>query len=327
METRPLGGDGPPLTRLGLGMAALGRPAYIDLGHDEDFPAGRSREAMERHAHVVLDAAHAAGIRYVDCARSYGEAEAFVRSWLDARGLSPGAVTVGSKWGYRYVGGWRLDAEQHEVKDHSAAALAEQLARSRELLGPHLALYQIHSATEESGVLDDAAVLDALAAVRDAGVRVGLTASGPRQAATVRRALAVIRGGAPLFASVQATWNVLEPSCGDILAEAHAAGRTVIVKEALANGRLTARGEEGRTGALADLARARGATPDAVALSAALAQPWADVVLLGAATVEQVSSNVAALSVELTGVERDALASLARPADAYWRERASLRWA
>jgi aryl-alcohol dehydrogenase-like predicted oxidoreductase len=274
----------------------------------------------------VLDAALDAGVRYVDCARSYGEAEAFVRSWLDARGLAPGAVTVGSKWGYRYVGGWRLDAATHEVKDHSAAALAEQLARSRELLGPHLALYQIHSATEESGVLGDAAVLDALAALRDDGVRVGLSTSGPRQAVTIRRALGISRGGAPLFAAVQATWNVLERASEEALREAHAAGRTILVKEALANGRLTARGEEGRAGPLADVARARGATPDAVALAAALAQPWADVVLLGAATVEQLRSNLAALEVALGPGELAALARMARPAEAYWRERAGLAW-
>ena len=43
------------------------------------------------------------------------------------------------------------------MKDHSLAALAAQLAESRAILGPHLALYQIHSATLESGVLEDAA--------------------------------------------------------------------------------------------------------------------------------------------------------------------------
>jgi aryl-alcohol dehydrogenase-like predicted oxidoreductase len=326
METRRLGGDGPLVTRLGLGMAALGRPAYIDLGRAEDFASGRSPEAMERNAHAVLDAAHAAGVRYVDCARSYGRAEAFVRAWLDARGLAPGEVVVGSKWGYRYVGGWRLDAERQEVKDHSAGALAEQLAASRETLGPHLALYQIHSATAESGVLDDGAVLDALAALRDSGVRAGLSVSGPRQADTVRRALGAVRGGAPLFSAVQATWNVLERSCEGALAEAHAAGRTVIVKEALANGRLGPRGAEGRAGPLADVARARGATPDAAAIAAALAQPWADVVLLGAATVEQLDSNVAAQRLALSSAELAALAALRSDPGAYWRERAALPW-
>ena len=74
MESRPLAFAGPAVSRLGLGLAALGRPAYITLGHGEDFPEGRDPEAMQRHAHDVLDFAHAAGITYVDVARSYGRA-------------------------------------------------------------------------------------------------------------------------------------------------------------------------------------------------------------------------------------------------------------
>jgi aryl-alcohol dehydrogenase-like predicted oxidoreductase len=326
METRRLAFGGPELTRVGLGLAALGRPAYIDVGHADDFPDGRTPEAMERQTHAVLDAARAAGIRYVDTARSYGRAEAFLRSWLDARGVAPGEVTVGSKWGYRYVGGWQLDAEQHEVKDHSAEALRAQLAESRGLLGPYLALYQIHSATPDTGVLEDGRVLDDLAALRGAGLRVGVTASGTTQTETIRRALAIRHGGKPLFAAVQATWNVLERSCEDALREAHASGRTVIVKEVLANGRLTARGDAGVAGPLALLARDLHATPDAVAIAAALARPWADVVLLGATTVEQLRSNLAAVTLRagpalLARVER-----LRQDPAEYWAARARLAW-
>jgi aryl-alcohol dehydrogenase-like predicted oxidoreductase len=326
MEKRRLAFGGPEVSRLGLGLAALGRPAYIDVGHAEDFPQGRDPAAMERQAHAVLDAALAAGITYLDAARSYGRAEGFLRTWLDARRLPRGAVVVGSKWGYRYVGGWQLDAAVHEVKDHSLAAFRAQAAESRGLLGAELGLYQIHSVTPESGVLDDGAVLDGLAELRDVGVRVGVTTSGPRQGEVVRRALAIRRGGTPLFASVQATWNVLERSCEEALREAHAAGRTVIVKEVLANGRLTARGDVGRAGPLALLARDLRASPDAVAIAAALARPWADVVLLGAATVEQLRSNVRAdgvrggpaLLARLEGLRQD-------PAE-YWRVRAALPW-
>jgi aryl-alcohol dehydrogenase-like predicted oxidoreductase len=326
MEKRRLAFGGPEVSRLGLGLAALGRPAYIDVGHADDFPQGRDPAAMEQQAHAVLDAALAAGITYFDAARSYGRAEGFLRSWLDARRLPRGAVVFGSKWGYRYVGGWQLDASVHEVKDHSAAALRAQLAESRGLLGAELALYQIHSATPESGVLEDGAVLDALTALRDAGVRVGVTVSGVRQAETVRRALAIRRGGTPLFASVQATWNVLERSCEEALREAHAGGRTVIVKEVLANGRLAARGDVGCGGPLALLARDLRAPPDAVAIAAALARPWADVVLLGATTVEQLRSNVRgaelrggpALLARLEGLRQD-------PSE-YWRARAALPW-
>ncbi|HET8540996.1 MAG TPA: aldo/keto reductase [Anaeromyxobacter sp.] len=326
METRRLASGGPEVSRLGLGLAALGRPAYIDLGRADDLPGDRTPGDLERRTHEVLDAALAAGITYVDAARSYGRAEAFLAAWLDARRIRPGSVVVGSKWGYRYVGGWQLFTERHEVKDHSAAALRAQLAESRGLLGPHLALYQIHSATPDTGVLEDAAVLDALAALRDAGVRVGVTVSGPRQAETVRRALAVRRGDAPLFAAVQATWNVLERSCEEALREARAAGRTVIVKEALANGRLGPRGDAGRDGPLALLAHDLHVGPDAVAIAAALARPWADVVLLGAVTVEQLRSNLRALEVSAGPALLARLEALRRDPAAYWRERSALTW-
>jgi aryl-alcohol dehydrogenase-like predicted oxidoreductase len=314
------------VSRLGLGLAALGRPAYISLGREEDLPDDRSPEAMERRAHAVLDAARAAGITYLDAARSYGRAEAFLRSWLDARRVPPGEVVVGSKWGYRYVGGWQLDAARHELKDHSLAALRAQLAESRGLLGPYLALYQIHSATPETGVLDDEGVLDALAALRDGGVRVGVTVSGPRQAESIRRALAIRRGGTPLFASVQATWNVLERSCEEALREAHAAGRTVIVKEVLANGRLTSRGDAGRAGPLALLARDLHVGPDSVAVAAALARPWASVVLLGAATVEQLQSNVRAVGLRAGPALLARLEGLRQEPGVYWSARAALPW-
>jgi aryl-alcohol dehydrogenase-like predicted oxidoreductase len=319
----------PSLPRLGLGLAALGRPAYITLGHGEDLPGGRAPEAMERHAHGVLDAAFAAGVRYVDAARSYGRAEAFLRSWLEARGIAPGAIVVGSKWGYRYVGDWRLDAPLHEVKDHSAAALRAQLAESEALVGPWLALYQIHSATPDSRVLDDGEVLDALAALRARGVEIGLTTSGPGQADVIRRALRVEREGRPLFSAVQATWNVLERSAEAALVEARAACRTVIVKEALANGRLGPRGDAGAAGPVAELSRALGVGPDAVAIAAALSRPWADLVLSGAGTVEQLRSNLAGAALDAGAIAAaldGPLAPLAEPPSAYWARRAALPW-
>jgi aryl-alcohol dehydrogenase-like predicted oxidoreductase len=312
--------------RLGVGLAALGRPAYHTLGHARDLGPDRSPAALEARTHAVLDRALAAGIRYVDVARSYGRGEQFLRRWLDARALAPGEVEVASKWGYRYVGDWRLDAERHEVKDHSLAALQVQAAESRALLGPWISRHQIHSATADGPVLRDAAVLDALARLRDAGWKIGVTVSGPAQADAVARALEVERGGAPLFASIQATWNLLERSCEARLREAHGAGRLVVVKEPLANGRLTSHGDAGEVGPLAEVAAERGATPDAVALAAALAQPWAGVVLLGAASVEQLASNLRALDLALPHADRDRLAALAQPAEAYWARRASVPW-
>jgi aryl-alcohol dehydrogenase-like predicted oxidoreductase len=315
---RTLGATGLPVSALGLGLAALGRPGYINLGHAGDV-GDTHVEAMERHAHEVLDAAYEGGVRYFDAARSYGRAEAFLSSWLRRRGLSRDDVTVGSKWGYTYTADWRVDADEHEVKDLSASTLRRQLGETRALIGEHLALYQIHSATLESGVLDDAEVREELARLREEGVRVGFTATGPRQAATIEHALRV--GG---FDAVQATWNLHERSTTDALAAAHEAGLGVIVKEALANGRLTERGDA--DGRLTAAARERGTTPDALALAAVLARPWVDVVLSGAATVDTVRSNLAALDAQWDARAEEELASLAEPADEYWERRSELAW-
>ncbi|GAB3136046.1 aldo/keto reductase [Microbispora hainanensis] len=304
---------------MGLGLAAIGRPAYITLGRDEDLGGERDVAAMRARTWEVLDAARAAGVRYVDVARSYGLAEEFLAGWLADRGIRPGEIEVGSKWGYEYVGGWRMDAGLHEEKDLSAARLRRQLGETRELLGDHLSLYQIHSATVESGVLDDEEVLGELRALRAGGVGVGLSTTGPRQAATIGKAVAT-----GLFDTVQSTWNLLERSAGEALARAHAAGLTVIVKEGVANGRLTSRGAPP---ALVDAARERGVTPDALALAAVLARPWAGIVLSGAATTAQLAENLAASAVTWDDETEKALAGLAEDAETYWARRAALPWA
>lgn len=313
-----LGNTGLEVSRLGLGLAALGRPAYINVGHAGDVAGHTEVAALRAQAHDVLDAALAAGVRCFDAARSYGRAEEFLGSWLAERDLSPAQVTVGSKWGYTYTGGWRVDAEVHEVKELSLETLRRQQSESRALLGEHLALYQIHSATLESGVLEDDAVLAELARLRAQGLRIGLTVTGPRQAQTIRRALEV--GG---FDTVQATWNLLERSAGAALAEAHEAGLGVIVKEAVANGRLTAQGGDGL---LAQASRRAGVTPDALALAAVLAQPWADVVLSGAATPAMLTENLRAAEVELDQGSLEALAPGAEEPERYWETRSRLSW-
>jgi aryl-alcohol dehydrogenase-like predicted oxidoreductase len=315
---RTLGSTGLLVSRIGLGLAALGRPGYITLGHGNDLAGHTEERSLELATHVVLDAAYSGGVRYFDAARSYGKAEAFLASWLKVRGLGPDQMTVGSKWGYTYTADWRIDAPVPEVKDLSIATLRRQLPESLALLGENLRLYEIHSATLDSGVLDDAEVLEELARIRASGLAIGLTVTGPRQAETIERALE--RGG---FDAVQATWNLLERSAEGALAAAHAAGVGVIVKEAVANGRLTARGA---ISALRDAAERAAATPDALALAAALAQPWADVVLSGAATTEALTSNLTALARQPGSGLLDELDDLREDPAEYWRTRGHLPW-
>jgi aryl-alcohol dehydrogenase-like predicted oxidoreductase len=230
-------------------------------------------------------------------------------------------VVVGSKWGYVYTADWRVDADVHEVKLHTRENLDRQHGESLALLGTHLRLYQIHSATLESGVLDAPEVVSRLAELRDEGLVIGFSTSGPRQAETVRRALAVEVDGGPLFGAVQATWNLLEPSVGPALAEAADAGVGVIVKEAVANGRLTSRNADlaERVGRLVP-----GWSLDAIAMAACLRQPWACVVLSGAATVDQLRSNLEALTVSADVLST--IPDLSEDAGDYWGMRSRLVW-
>jgi aryl-alcohol dehydrogenase-like predicted oxidoreductase len=298
---------------LGLGLAAIGRPAYITSGRERDLPGERSRDDLRARAHALLDHAYAHGIRYVDAARSYGDAEQFLGSWLDSRDV--GDVFVASKWGYTYVGNWQRDAERHEVKRHDLATFERQLAETRALLGDRLRLYQVHSITPDSPLLTDRPLLDRLAALRDGGVEIGVSTSGPDQGEAIERVL-----GLGLFSSVQSTWNLLETSAAAALQAAHDAGWRVVIKEGVANGRLAA----DVPARLAAVAAANGVGPDAVALSAVAAQPWCDVVLSGAVTPAQLSSN--ATPVPLTDDDLATLTALAEPPADYWARRSRRPW-
>ncbi|MFJ5777891.1 aldo/keto reductase [Streptomyces sp. NPDC093094] len=311
-----------PTCHIGLGLAAVGRPGYINLGRDDDLPEDRTVEALERRTHQLLDAAYAQGVRYFDAARSYGRSEEFLAGWLRA---NPGAddVVVGSKWGYTYTAGWTTDAERHEVKDHSVRTYDRQRAETAELLGDRLDLYQIHSVTPDSPALTDKELHAKLAEAAAQGVSVGFSTSGPAQADAIRAALAVTVDGEPLFRTVQSTYNVLEPSAGPALAEAHDAGLTVIVKEGMANGRLA---DPHAPDALRTVAGEASLGCDAVALAVILRMPWAGVILSGAATTAQLASNLHAPVVDLDEEQLSRLAALAEDPRAYWQRRGELPW-
>lgn len=338
METQQLGKTPHRTTPLGLGLAALGRPGYINLGHSQDLQGSRSVDNLQQRAHEVLDAAWMAGIRYFDAARSYGKSEQFLSNWLTSRKIDPSSVTIGSKWGYTYTADWEVQlpaGDKHEVKDHTLPVLDRQVEESKTLLGKFLNVYQIHSATFESQVFENGSVLDRLGQLRETGLTLGFSVSGPQQAEVIRRGVAIEHQGKPLFGTVQATWNLLEPSAGKALAEAHAAGFGVIVKEAVANGRLTERNDSSvfssRRKRLERIVAGESMTIDAVALACVLKQPWVDVVLSGAASCEHLAANVRAValsqSAEFTLCEDEkAMREFAEtPAD-YWQIRSDLAW-
>lgn len=280
--------------------------------------ATRTVAAMEQRTHALLDAAWHAGIRYVDAARSYGYAEAFLGSWLAVHPERRAELVIGSKWGYEYVGAWRMDAPLHERKEHSSALFDRQWPESLAALGTTPDVYLIHSVTPVSPALADAALLDRLRALAARGVRVGLSTSGPQQGDVLDAARGI--PDSP-FRAVQATWNLWEPSAGPALARAREAGWLVVVKEVLANGRLAEAGAETPVGRLAQRS---GRSPGAFAIGAALAEPWADVVLSGAVTIAQLDAGLAATPCR---VPDDELRGLAMEPVRYWAERSARAWA
>ena len=314
---------------IGLGMAALGRPGYINLGHEDDIE-DKSYEAMRQYAHQVLDEAYQLGIRYFDTAASYGAGERFLGDWVFGRGFHARDLTIASKWGYTYTADWQVEADVHEIKEHSLDNLNRSFVWSCLHLGRPMCIYQIHSATFESGVLENKAVLNRLAEIKQDGRLIGLTVSGAQQAELIDRALEITIDGNALFGTVQATWNLLETSAGQALARAKDAGLAVIVKEALANGRLTGRDQSADFSAkrrvLQQHADELQCSLDALSIAAAVNQPWSDVVLSGASNIEQLRSNMKAMDVAWQPDNANALDEINEDSNVYWQTRSRLRW-
>ena len=307
-------------TRLGLGLAAAGRPAYITSARAEDLgePAERTIDAMHVRTHLLLDSAWANGIRYIDVARSYGLAETFLGTWLAKHPDRRSELIIGSKWGYVYVGDWRFDVAVHEVKDHSVAMFQTQWPETVRALGhTQPDVYLIHSVTPESPALRDVPLLDRLRELAAAGVRVGISTSGPSQAQVISAAMAV--PDCP-FRAVQATWNLLEQSAAGALQQAHAAKWLVVVKEVLANGRLT---DPGAPAPVRDFARSINHGVTDLAIGAALEQSWADIVLTGAVTPQQIETNT---SISIPSPISGTIGTLAMSPTNYWQLRSKLRW-
>lgn len=319
--------------KIGLGLAALGRPSYINLGHGQDFAEDHSETAMEQRAHEVLDAAWNAGVRYFDTARSYGLGERFLANWLNNNTDKTAELTISSKWGYTYTANWDLAATVHEVKEHSLEKLTEQWQQSQTLLSEHLDIYLVHSATFESGILDNRAVLEELDNIKQQQhVSVGISVSGTEQAQIIQQAIDIEIGGERLFDVIQATYNPLERSAEQALQTAHDAGVFVIIKEALANGRLTHRNQVAMNDANSYLAPIKQLAEqyqngiDAIALAAIQQQPFVDIVLSGASTVEQLLANLQAHQIPNDTALFEQLSHIKQSSQDYWSQRSQLAW-
>ncbi len=323
MQTRPLGDTGIDVSRLCLGTMTFGE------------------QNSEAEAHAQLDRAVALGINFIDTAEMYpvppraetqGLTEAYIGSWLKARGRRDDLIiaTKAAGPGLDHIrGGPRL------TRDHLHQAIESSLQR---LQTDYVDLYQLHwpdRSTNYFGRLgyepepdeQDTPLADTLSALKelvDAGkVRaIGLSNDTPWG---VMRCLQLADTlDLPRVASIQNPYNLLNRSFEVGLAEiAHRERVGLLAYSPLAFGVLSgkylngARPPQGRltrferfkryTSALAeeatqayvDIARRHDLDPAQMALAFVNSRPFLTSNIIGATTLTQLESNLASEALTL----------------------------
>lgn len=312
---------------IGIGTAAIGRPQYINLKPKGTNVPFHLKGFIERGKSILTEA-YEGGIRYFDTAPGYGIAESILLEWISE--YHPKDISVSTKWGYTYVANFNPHALVHEVKEHSLDKLNEQWEVSRQLL-PYLSIYQIHSATLDSGVLENREVLERLHQLKNEyNIKIGLSTSGDNQNEIIEKALRVKVDQNDLFDSFQVTFNVFDQSLLKMSAVLEQENKTLIVKEALANGRIFPNKLYGHYEdvyvVLNKLSKKYKTSIDGVALRFCLDVLHPFSVLSGASESAHLTSNLKALDFELSLEDLNELRGLAISPQFYWKERKNLPW-
>ena len=312
--------------QLGLGTAALGRPQYINV-RQEDCDNSNLTE-FRKQSFSVLENAYNSGIRYFDTAPGYGLAEELVLEWLQTK--NDKTIEIATKWGYTYTANFDANATVHEVKEHSLSKLNEQWNLSKQLL-PYLKVYQIHSATLETGVLENKKVLEQLAFLKkEHNLKIGLTTTGTNQVEVIKKALDVLVDGKQVFDLFQVTYNFLDQSLKEISDELQSQDKSIVIKEALANGRVFRNKNypnyDKMYATLDSLAKKHNVGVDAISLKYCEQTITNSIVLSGASNSEQLEENLKMNSFSLSKDEIELLNSFKIDPNFYWTERKKLQW-
>lgn len=312
--------------KIGLGTAAIGRPQYINIR--QKATTEFSLNAFRQAGIEMLDAAYEQGIRYFDTAPGYGMAEQLMMDWIKTKDDT--SIEIATKWGYTYVANFDPKATQHEVKEHSLPKLNEQWTQSQSLL-PLLTTYQIHSATFETGVLDNKDVLNRLLDLKNKhNLRMGITTTGANQVEVLKKALDVEIQATQLFDVFQVTYNLFDQSLATIVKQNFPQDKRLVIKEALANGRVFPNDKYPHYtkvyNTLHSLADKYNVGIDAIALRFCIDSLNPFKVLSGASTQNQLSENLKTNLFQLTSQEIATLKNLSITPTQYWKERKQLTW-
>lgn len=313
--------------KIGLGTAAIGRPLYINIKQSAT-PKEFSLATFRQKGIDLLNDAYDQGIRYFDTAPGYGLAEQLLIDWIAKK--DDKSIEIATKWGYTYVANFDSKAIQHEVKEHSLKKLNEQWKASKALL-PFLTSYQIHSATVETGVLKNEPILNRLAALKEEyDLLIGISVTGKNQLEVLKTALDIEVNNTPLFDVFQATYNIFDQSLGVIAEEVAKQNKRLVIKEALANGRVFPNEKypqhEMAYQTLKELSNKYKVGVDAIALRFCVDSIPVFKVLSGAANEQHLSDNLKTADFKLTAEDVERLKKLAVNPSAYWEERKQLGW-
>ena len=311
---------------LGLGTAALGRPQYINVRQERN--KNIDLQGFKAMGFEVLEKAYQLGVRYFDTAPGYGLAEQLLLDWITSK--NDPTIQIATKWGYTYVANFNPDAKIHEIKEHSIDKLNEQWNVSKAFV-PNLKVYQIHSATLETSVLENEAVLNQLLVLKNEyKIEIGITTTGTNQIDVIKKALDITVDDVQLFDAFQVTYNVLDQSLYAMDAELSSQNKKVIIKEALANGRLFRNDNFTHYNKLYDvleeLSKKYQVGIDAVALKFCQQTINNSIVLSGASNLAHLESNLKTTSFVLSDKDLQVLKDFQIETTNYWNERKQLNW-
>lgn len=309
---------------IGLGMAAIGRPQYINLKNTTNTVNPFDINSFKETAKKLLTTAYNSGIRHFDTAPGYGIAEEILAEWLNENNNEDESIFLSTKWGYTYVANFDPNAKIHEVKEHSLEKLNEQWVKSSKLF-KNIGIYQIHSATLDSGVLENESVIERLFELKnEQHIEIGLSSTGDNQKEIILKALKIQRNNQDLFDSFQLTYNLFDQSILDIKEQLES--KKIIVKEALANGRILQDSFNTNFDYLNELATKYKVGIDAIALRFVIDSLEPFSVLSGATEVSHIKENLKAMHFSLTKEEIEILKTTRQPVEEYWQNRKKLIW-
>jgi aryl-alcohol dehydrogenase-like predicted oxidoreductase len=323
MQYQRLGSTGVKVSRLGLGCGNFGgigsAPAFFGMGETESQAA------------ALLDRAWDAGINLLDTADAYGggRSESYIGRWLAAKGSSVRDRLVVSSKVYNPVG------DGPNQRGLSRLHVLRQIDASLSRLGTdRIDLYLLHEPDPATPIEETLRALDD--AVRAGKILYVGASNIEAWRMAVARGVSERRGLARLE-WVQNSYSLLDraaeremlPFCADqrvgFTAFSPLAGGWLTgkyrAKAAYPEGsRMTLRPEPYHhlaservfrgLDALAEAARARGVTMDALALAWVLHQPQVDAAIVGSRTPAHLGSALAALDLALSADEAAALAAV-----------------